>query len=271
MRRRSIKWIMLLLFLLIWTNYVEASIVLKVVAINPSKTQVQKVPFKAYLPKEVSPENIIEKGDLEVAYDTQQGCYYVYKDFELEPGGSVTREIEIKDIWVISLGEINSLRDEVVKIAEVMKGTDFQERTEVLKSSIERKLNEITGRQSSFNPMPEGHISDYRQNLALLDEVKQDLMAAKTLLGQAKSISPMTTWRLIVAIVVFLGILGLTLFIIWQHQVKMWPAPAFAGSPSANPDLPPAVGERREAKVEKKVGVEDIEKKLKEKGETGSG
>ena len=50
---------------------------------------------------EVKPKDIIYKGDLEIAYDTQQGSYYVFGEYEIKPLETLEKEIEIKDIWLI--------------------------------------------------------------------------------------------------------------------------------------------------------------------------
>ena len=42
-----------------------------------------------------------------------------------------------------------------------------------------------------------------------------------TLLSQVKPIPLQMTWKLIVAIVTFLGILSLGFYIVWQKQVKL--------------------------------------------------
>jgi len=105
--------------------------------------------------------------------------------------------------------------------------------------------------------------------LKLIESVRSDLAAAKTLVAQAKNIAPMLTWKLIVAIVIFLGVLGLIFFIIWQRQIKSLTSLAqdYEGPPTGPSPIStaPEEGERREAKEEKKSGISDIEERLKEK------
>jgi len=201
----------------------EANVVLKVIAVNPSKGQVQKVPVKTYLPKEVKPEDIVDKGDLDIAYDTQQGSYYVYNEYELKPGESVEKDIEIRDIWVIPSAEIESLYAEVKKIEDLLKNTEFAERSSFLKSNIEAKLKQITDNQNNRPPNPERLISDYRDNLKALESIKADITLGRSFLGQAKQggISGKVIWRMIIIIVIFLGLLGGSFYFIWQKQLKV--------------------------------------------------
>ncbi len=242
-----------------------ANIVVRAVVVNPSATQKRKVPFRSYLPKEIKPENIIDMGELEIAYDPKEGAYYVFKDFELEPKEVVTIEIEMEDVWKIPQAEISSLREETGKLTKVLANTDYFERAAYLKNSIESKLNQVEHSQSVQNPNPGGYISDYRDNLKLIESVKADLAAAKSLVAEAKNIAPMLTWKLIIAILVFLGFLGLIFFVVWQRQIKS----LAEFTDEYGPEKPKESttigeeGERRQAKEEKKSAISDIEDRLK--------
>lgn len=243
----------------------EANIVVRAAVVNTTP-QKRKIPFKSYLPKEIKPENVVDMGDLEIAYDPKEDAYYVYKDYELEPKESVLVEIEMEDVWRISDPEIKSLREEAGKVTKILSNTDYYDRANYLKNSIETKLNQIEQSQKVVNPNPGGYISDYRENLKLLEAVKADLAAAKTLMAEAKNIAPMLTWKLVIAIVVFLGFLGLVFFIIWQKQIKSLSGITedYAGiQEPPKPQERAEEGERRQAQEEKKSGLSDIEKRLK--------
>ena len=255
------------LFIFSLSIYAEANIVVRSLVVNPSPTQKRKVPFRSYLPKEIKPEDVIDMGDLDIAFDPKEGAYYVFKDYELEPKETVAIEIELEDVWKIAGGELSSLRAEANKAAKILSNTDYYERATFLKNSIESKLNQIERSQSIQNPSPGGYISDYRENLKLLEAVKSDLIAAKTLVAEAKNIAPMLTWKLIIAIVIFLGFLGIVFFIIWQRQIKSLAelSEDYAGPTGSSPT--PEQGERRAAHEDRKSGISDIEKRLKEKPE----
>ncbi len=243
-----------------------ASIVVRAVLVNPSATQKRIVPFRSYLPKEVKPDNVIDMGGLDIAYDPKEGSYYVFREYELQPKETVTIEIELEDVWKIPQEDITSLRQEAERVTKIMANTDYYERANYLKNSIESKLTQIEHSQSVQNPNPGGYISDFRENSRLIESVKSDLTAAKTLVAEAKAIAPMLTWKLIIAVLIFLGILGLVFFIVWQKQIKTlseltedYGAPEKPESISAAEE-----GERRGAAEEKKSGISDIEKRLKE-------
>jgi len=242
--------------------HAEGEITLRIMAINPSKDQTQKAEVKAYLPKELQSEDILDVGDLEVAYDSQQGAYFVYGSYDLKPGETLEREIEIKDIWQIPVEELESLRTEAEKTAKLLEHTDFQERGEFLRAVIEAKVNKIIERQRVTAVNPEKHIFDHRDNLALLDSVKAELLIARSLLTQARpKTAVVMVWKLFIGIVLFLGLLGVSFYIIWHKQLKTITAPTF-GTESA--PAPGAAGApSRQATTDKPIGPDDIERIIK--------
>jgi len=245
----------------------EANITVRATVVNPSQTERRIVPFKSYLPKEIKPENILEMGDLNIAYDTKESAYYLYKDYDLAPRESVLVEIELEDVWKIPQDELTSIRSEADKVVKLLQDTDYADRANYLRGSIMTKLDEIEHRQEVVNPNPGGYISDYRDNLKLLDEVKSDLQAAKTLMTEAKQIYPTLTWKLIVAVVAFLGLLGVVFFIIWSKQIKTISNLTEDYKSERENIQPPLAEERaeyRHPEEDKKPEVGDIEQRIKD-------
>lgn len=253
------------------SSFAEASIILRSVVVNTAAIQKRTVPFRAYLPREIKPEHVMDMGDLEIAFDPKEGVYYVFKDFLLEPRETVQVEVELEDVWKIPAVEITTLREEAVKAAKILARTDYHERASYLKNSIESKLNQVEQTQKAANPNPGGYISDYRESLKVLESVRQDLTAARDLMAQAKTIAPMVTWKLVIAVVIFLGVLGLVFFFIWQRQIKTLAelSEDYAGPvgpyDASRPPLRREEAERREVKEEKRPGLSDLEDRLKEK------
>ena len=222
--KKALFGFLLLLFFtsFIFTSYVQAeSVVLRVIAVNPSEKYPQKVPVRIFLPKEAKPEDIIDKEDLSVGYDTQQGSYYVYGEYELKPKETLEKNIELRDIWVISVAEIESLRLEAEKSRNLLKNTEFADRINFLYNSIVTKIDEIIERQKVKKPNPEDHISEYRYNLQLIESIKADLSVVRSMLNKAKPLSVKTIWKLMIFILIFLGVLGLSFYFLWHKQVVM--------------------------------------------------
>jgi len=199
---------------------IYANVILKLVAANPSKGQTQKVMLKAYLPKEIKPEDVVDKEDLDIAYDTQQGSYYVFKEYEIKPGEFLEKDVELKDVWAIPEREIISIRQESAKMRDLLKETDLAERIDFLKNSIDSKLDQIMENQLNAPANPERHISNYRDNLKMMESVKQDMVLARSFLAQGRGLPTATIWKLLFAVITFLGLLGASFYFIWHKQLK---------------------------------------------------
>lgn len=237
----------------------HTGIVLKVLAANPSQKEKQTVNVKAYLPKEIKPEDVVDKGDLEIAYDNQQGSYYVYGEYQIDPGQTLERDVEMHDIWNIPAQETESIRSEADKTAKLLENTDFRDRMIFLKQSIEAKLKEIEDRQKVPAVNPERHISNYRDNVKLLESVKADLVVLRSLLAQAKGLPASAVWRLIIIIITFLGAIGVGSYLIWQRQIKMVNVPARLEKKKEEESK----GEKAQAGDDQLEAAENIEKLLR--------
>ncbi|MFH2137741.1 MAG: hypothetical protein ABII88_04460 [Candidatus Omnitrophota bacterium] len=248
----------------IFAQEAQANITLKVLGVNPSKTQTQIVTLKAYLPKEVTPIDVMDKGDLSMTYDTQQGAYFVFGEYELKPEESVEREVVIKDIWIVPDAEIDNLRSEIDKTIELIQNTEFEDRANFLKDSIESKLDRIINKQKASAANPQSHISEYRDNLDLLDAAKQDLMLARSFLTQAKRLPSITIWKLFFFIVGFLAVLAGSLYFIWANQAKAMKENAQQTETSAKTNEDDGLTpEQHTAAEAKEVSAEDIEDLMK--------
>lgn len=200
---------------------VQAGITMRLKAVNPSDSE-KTVSIKTYLPLEIKPEDVIYKDDLEVTYDNQQGSYYVYGEYLLKPKEVLEKEIELKDVWVIDATQIAMIRQDAKAILGNFKETNYFDRAKLLYDGIDKKLKEVEAMQDLSSVDPDYKISNYRNSLSLLNSAKADLVAAKTLLSEAapKGLAKLT-WKIILFIIIFLGILSAGFFFIWQRQIKL--------------------------------------------------
>jgi len=220
---RQARPLLLFLFLtfFVFPAHADNSIIVKLVVANPSKGQIQKVPLKSFLPREVKPEDVIDKDDLDIAYDTEQGVYYVYNTYEVKPGEFLEKDVELKDIWVIPDSEIDALHKEAAQMEQLLKDTDYYERVAFLRKGIDSKLNDITESQKNSPANAELHISNYRDNLRILELVKQDLLMERSFLTlQSNGISHAVFWRLFLGVIGFLALFIVGFYFIWQRQLK---------------------------------------------------
>ena len=219
--KMRVSFLILLSLLIFSVAQAAGTITLRLMAVNPADNE-QTVPIKVYLPLEVKPEDVIYKGDLEVAYDTQQGSYYVFGEYQLKPKETLEKEIEIKDVWLIDSSQIAVLRQEAKEILNGFEKTKYLDRATLMYNGINNKLKEVEQMQGLSSASPGYKISNYRNSLSLLNSAKADILAAKTLLSEVtpKGLARFT-WKVILFIIIFLGVLGLAFFFIWQRQMKI--------------------------------------------------
>jgi uncharacterized membrane protein YuzA (DUF378 family) len=156
----------------------EGSVVLKVKATNPSEFEEQEVVVKSYLPRGIKPENVIDRRELELAYDVKQGQYYVYKEVKLKPKESVTYAIEIEDIWLIDTEKLNALKIHTDDLVRKLKKTEYEDVAEKLAEMIDKNIAGILEKQglSTIDKVsPIEHIAAYEANKRILDTVKEDV------------------------------------------------------------------------------------------------
>ena len=217
------KWkffVLFLLFSILVAGEARANIMLKVIAVNPSKEQAQGVTVKTALPREVKPEDVVDKGDLDIVYDAQESCYVAYGRFELKPGETLEKGIEIRNIWIISNSEIEGVEKDLAKLSDLLTSTRFSDRLAFLKNSIESKLNQIIESQKDLPLNPEQLISNYRENLNILESAKADLVLIRSFLTQLRIFPATTIWGIIIFIIIFLGLLGTGFSLSWQKKIK---------------------------------------------------
>ena len=173
-----------------------ASVVLKMLVANPSETESQSVPVKIYLPKEVSPKDILDLGDLKLDYDPETGMYYVHDTVELGPGQSVTKKVEMEDVWVFTEEQLETFVNESKEMAKELEGGPYAAEAAALVVGIEEKVVGILKRQEETAANPREHIQAYRHGITLISTIEQDVAALQTLKldsgggeGQGKGLS----------------------------------------------------------------------------------
>ncbi len=161
---------------------VSASIILKILVVNPSQTESQTIPVNVNLPKEVNPKDIIDLGDLTLNYDAETGMYSVHAEVALGPGESVNKFVEMKDVWVHTEEQLSSFLNEAKEAAKQLEGTPYAEEGTAIVSEVQQKIEEILRRQEEAAENPGEHIRAYRQAISAIASVEQNISR----LGQLK-------------------------------------------------------------------------------------
>jgi hypothetical protein len=212
------------------TWYTFDSVVLNMLIANPTDRKAT-IPFKAFLPKEAKPEHIMSSGGLKIEYDESAGSYAVTGEFELAGGESITRKVEMRDVWIIDKSEIAELTRQASELSKHAEDTAYSGQIAVLANDTRSRLARITSRQDDNTATPQDHILAYRENIENLDVVKNNLVnmtdlvtsagASRSVVGQIGGIQTFSVWGIILAIVFGFGLLAAIIFAMWRHQTVM--------------------------------------------------
>ncbi len=237
------------------TNFIE----LKVKVTNPSQTKKMVTPVRFLLPVEVSPRYILNRSGLDMAYDFENESFCLYKDgVELAPAETQEFIVKIQDMWRIAKVEIDTLRSHTHNILVLLEGGEYYKRAQLASDKINANMDLIVKTQDAKVPAME-HIAYYRDNMKLLKAAKQEIAELERLVSQrgvsagvtvkfpdeagggegsqrkkgyegisliaesifkGKAPTIATTWKIIFAIVIFIGTLAAFFFSLWYVQLK---------------------------------------------------
>ena len=212
------------------TWYTFDSVVLNVIIANPTD-RTAKIPFKTYLPKEINQEQIISTGGLQISYEEAAEAYVASGEFELDGGESITRQIEMKDIWQIEQAELDDLRRQISQLSQEADKTAYSAQVTVLENDALMRLDRIERKQNQEAATPQDHILTYRENQEDLEIIKKNIEkmtdlvtsagAGRGLLASIAGINTFLTWGIILALVTGIVLLGLTFHSMWKHQMEL--------------------------------------------------
>ncbi len=213
------------------------TVTISVVAANPSADTPKTFPIRIDLPQEVTPEGVLDSGELKMTYDDQKATYFLYKqEVVLKPKETRVFNVVVKDVWFILPKTLEDLEKHGNLILDRLKGSDFFDSGKEIMDSIKKRLDEISVKQSDEAVGQKVRIGQYRYNLQIIAQIKEDLAKMEKLLtfqgsvpvpeilenSKLKSDAPSTktTWLIILSIMVFMALLGSQFYITWQKRVR---------------------------------------------------
>lgn len=185
--QNDMRWILrtiqlcLCVFLVSWTTAAHASVILKISASNPSALETREIPLKSYLPKGITPEQVINAGELEIDYDVKRNQCYVHKNLTLDPQASAVFEVEIEDIWLVGQDELDGLERKTDALVSELRDTQYGEIALEVQRNIQGKIADILEKQEEslvFKAGPTEHIAVFglnRETIAVIESSISDL------------------------------------------------------------------------------------------------
>ncbi len=203
------------------TEYGEA--VMRITVHNPSASRSIKPDIRRDLPPELSVDDVLESGGLEVRYDSKEKLAYLFKyNLEMQPMETITYVVRIRDKWNINGDRMQFLQDKANDLLQDSSGRNNIEAViNTLNGAVE-DLGEImkTSGPTELNP---AYIAFYRRQSDKLDDVEHilnrvdsSLKPLHTNLGHSMPApDKKTTWLIIYVILGFLAVMSLLFFLKW--------------------------------------------------------
>lgn len=210
----------------------------KVAVVNPSADKTQTVPVRMNLPQEVTPKDVLNKGELALEYDETKSSYYLYKEaVQLAPKETRLFEAQVRDVWFIPQTELDSLKNYTSLVLGRIEKTEYFATAKGLAQSIAERLDRIAATQNDESLSRKTRMGAYRYHLQAIAQIKEDLAKMEKLLtftggppvpamleeSALKSDAPSTTttWLVIFLIVIFIGLLGGQFFFTWHRRMQV--------------------------------------------------
>ncbi len=176
----------LLMFLNTDKAYAQASINIKLVAVN-STDEPKKLPVKFYLPKELEPDDIINLGNFKMEYDVDKSLYYIHDEVDFQPKESKTFKIATKDVWKITQEEIDLLKKQLEESLSLLEKTPTYEAAKQREEETIKQIDYIYSKQKDYPNDVGRRIEQYRAYVNQLEEVKKEVFSIDYLEKAAKS------------------------------------------------------------------------------------
>ena len=235
--------------------FADDNIKLRVVAVNPSAEKTQTVPIKIYLPKEVIPDDIIDMGELKVGYDSEKSLYYAFSDgVDLAPQETRVFEVSLEDVWKVPKEDLDHTRERTALAVKRLESTEYYAKAKSIVESIDKKLEQIEAKQNDQSISREEHIGAYRVNQLVMGQIDKDIeilekmlqhtgapasieLLKDTIFEAKDDIDRITAWKVIFAILGFLGFVGIGFYLRWFLMLKSSRTPTKSSKSYAAPKV----------------------------------
>jgi hypothetical protein len=192
---------------------------------NPSEKESKKIPLVRELPAEITLDDVLDAGGLDLKSDPRTGVTYVYTNgLELAAGESRTFVVKIRDKWNVNFVRIDRLRQ---LGSNILSRISVQERVE----SIENAVSAINGKldlieaEATPQALNSDYVAFFRDQGDRIDLLEAQLNRISSALKpinknqkmgfDAKPPSSKTTWMIIYIILGFLLFMSVVFFFRW--------------------------------------------------------
>ncbi len=197
--------------------------IMKVIAINNSNLDSSKNTVKAYLPPELSVDDVIDAGGLGVRYDPNKKAVYVFKDnVKIPAHDKVVYKVRIHDKWNINTERMKFIQEKANELLQDCTGKNGIEAVVNTLNDAVKKLHVLMKEKGPTELNP-AYIAYYRRQSDKLDAIERTLNRVDAALKPQETkkgfpvVAPdrKTTWLIIYVILGFLALMSMLFFLRW--------------------------------------------------------
>lgn len=175
---------------LVFTASAEAqekrdSVTIKILAVNPTEAPLNTV-VTHRLPPEVLPEHIIDKGNMEIRYDSTLVSYYATTSVNLSPRETRTLNLKVKNVWVLNPEYIEKVQSQLRQTVASLKGTRYEDTAQKLYEKTAEQIDRIIAEQQKEKNI-QRQIELYRSHMKQLQQIEQGVLSLAALRKLANS------------------------------------------------------------------------------------
>lgn len=161
------------------------SVTIKILAVNPTEAPLNTV-VTHRLPPEVLPEHIIDKGNMEIRYDSTLVSYYATTSVNLSPRETRTLNLKVKNVWVLNPEYIEKVQSQLRQTVASLKGTRYEDTAEKLFEKTAEQIDRIIAEQQKEKNI-QRQIELYRSHMKQLQQIEQGVLSLAALRKLANS------------------------------------------------------------------------------------
>jgi len=154
-------------------------VTIKILAVNPTDAPLNTV-VTHRLPPEIEPEHIVDKGSMEIKYDSNLVAYYVTTAVVLNPRETRTLNLKVKNVWVLDVEYVEKVRTELRQTVMALNGTRYQETAEKLYEKTNEQIDRIMAEQGQEKTI-QRQIELYRSHMKQLKQIETGVISLSAL------------------------------------------------------------------------------------------
>jgi len=137
------------------------NVYLNILAVNGTEVAKEKQ-IHQFLPKELTAEDIVDAGGLDVDYDVSEGAYFVHGKVNLAPKETKTFKVLISDVWRMEQEDIENIRQQVDLSLKQLEDTEYFETGQIKKQSLLQRIDFLVQEQEKYADDIEKRIDSFR-------------------------------------------------------------------------------------------------------------